>query len=180
MISEAEMLLKLKAAISEHRFVHSMGVTETAVRLAKVHGADVEKCRIAGLLHDCAKGMSTPDMLKIISEYNIKLYPHEADYPHLLHAPAGRALAERDYGITDEEILSAIRAHTVGAVHMGLIDAIIFVADFIEPNRKPFDGLDEARKLAQKDIFAAVDKCRQLTSEYCKANGQKLFSIEQY
>ena len=150
---------------------------ETAVQLALIHGADAEKCRIAGLLHDCAKGLGTVEMLKLIDEYAVELYPGEKDYPELLHAPAGRAVAVRDYGVTDAEILSAIRFHTVGSHNMSLIDAIIFVADFIEPNRKSFDGLEGVRALAKKDIFGAVAECKRLTEEYCEARGLHVFTI---
>lgn len=177
MLSIEEMDAKLRASLSEHRYVHSLGVTETAISLAGIYAADAEKCRLAGLLHDCAKHLSTEEMLRVIAEYGIRLYPDEDKYPYLLHAPAGAAIAQRDYGVEDLEVLSAIRYHTVGSHHMSLIDAIIFVADFIEPNRKSFEGLDAVRDLAKRDIFAATDECRRLTAEYCRANGQKVFTI---
>ena len=177
MLSLGEMHIKLRSTLSEHRYTHSLGVMETAVRLAEIHGADVEPCRTAGLLHDCAKHLNVQKMLEVIQEYHIPLYPGEEEYPYLLHAPAGAAVAQRDYDVHDPVILSAIRCHTVGSKDMSLIDSIIFVADFIEPNRKEFEGLSHARALADQDIGAAVGECRRLTREYCLANGQKVFAI---
>ena len=177
MLTYEEMRERLRQTLSEHRFLHSMGVMETALHLAQVHGADEEVCRTAALLHDCAKCMSEKEMLDIIARYGISLYPGEENYPYLLHAPAGAALAQRDYGISDPAVLSAIRCHTVGSKHMSLTDMIIFVADFIEPNREDFPGLDDVRLQADCDIFAAGEECKHLTQKYCLARGQKIFTI---
>ena len=177
MLSFEQMRSKLAASLNEHRYLHSIGVMDTAVELAHQFGADVEKCRIAGLLHDCAKKLSVSEMLDAIKQADVELYPGEADYPQLLHAPAGRALAMTEYGVDDEEILSAIRCHTVGSKNMSLIDTIIFVADFIEPNRKPFDGLERVRQAARTDLYAAAKLCKRLTDDYCASSGQKPFSF---
>jgi predicted HD superfamily hydrolase involved in NAD metabolism len=177
MLSFDEMQLKLRGSISPHRYAHSLGVMETAEKLAEIYGADVEKCRIAGLLHDCAKGMSTDEMLSAIQKGGIELYDGEEVHPQLLHAPAGVYVAKSEYGVADEEILSAIRSHTVASKNMSLIDTIINVSDFIEPGRRDFEGLQEVRALAEKDIFAALEECKRLTKEYCLKNGQSVFSI---
>ena len=172
MLTEAEMLSLLKADLTEHRFVHTLGVRDTSVTLAKLHGADGYICRIAATLHDCAKYMNKSQMLEMIDRYGIALYPGESENAELLHAPAGAALAQDKYGITDKSIISAIRNHTLGPSGMSLEDAIVFVADFIEPNRRSFDGLDTVRQLADKDIYSAVKECKRLTREYCIQNGR--------
>ncbi|MCR4620637.1 MAG: bis(5'-nucleosyl)-tetraphosphatase (symmetrical) YqeK [Clostridiales bacterium] len=166
------MLRQLKNDLSEHRFNHTLGVVDTAVMLAEIHHADLEICRIAALLHDCAKSMDVQQMLSIISRYSIKLFPGEAEYPALLHAPAGAALAQEKYNVADERIIRAIRYHTLGPDDMNLDEAIVFVADFIEPRRRYFEGLDYARFLAKEDIFGAVKECKRLTREYCVKTGQ--------
>ena len=177
MLSLEEMHLKLRSTLSLHRYHHSLGVMETAIRLAGIYGADADTCRTAGLLHDCAKHLSTQDMLKLIEEYKIPLYPGEENYPYLLHAPAGVAVAQRDYGVHDTAVLSAIRCHTVGSRNMNLVDSIIFVADFIEPGRESFEGLAGVRTLAERNIADAVKECRRLTGEFCRARGQDIFTI---
>ena len=172
MLTEAEMLSLLKADLTEHRFIHTLGVRDTSMALSKLHGEDENVCRIAATLHDCAKYMNKTQMLEIIDRFGITLYPGESDNPELLHAPAGAALAQEKYGVTDSNIISAIRNHTLGPSGMSLEDAIVFVADFIEPNRKSFDGLDTVRQLAEKDIYSAVNECKRLTREYCIQNGR--------
>ncbi len=177
MLSFDEMVSKLRASLPPSRFVHRVGVMDCAVSLALIYGADVQKSRIAGLLHDCAKPLSAEEMLKAIDRCGIELYEGEEKYPALLHAPAGSAVAREEYGVTDEEILRAIRRHTVGAKDMGLLDTVIYVADYIEPNRKPFPGLEEIRDLAEKDLMEAKAACADRTREYCEQRGLPVFSF---
>ena len=177
MMSEQAMLAQLQASLSPHRLTHSIGVMETAVRLAGVFSADAARCRLAGLLHDCAKGLGREEMLELIARQGIILFAGEDSYPGLLHAPAGAALAKEKYGVSDAEVLSAIRKHTVGAPEMSLLDDIIFVSDFIEPNREPFEGLEEVRKAAFEDLGKAKALCRDHTARYCKQRGLPVFSF---
>lgn len=172
MLTEEEMLSLLKTDLSEHRFIHTLGVIDTSVALSKLYGADANVCRIAATLHDCAKYMSQSQMLEMIERHCIKLYPGESENTELLHAPAGAALAQEKYGVTDEKILSAIRNHTLGPSSMSLEDAIVFVADFIEPNRKSFGGLEDVRQMARKDLSSAINECKRLTREYCMQKGK--------
>ena len=177
MLNSDQMVNKLRSTLSENRFLHSLGVMETALKLAEKYSADRSICYTAGLLHDCAKYLSTAEMLKLIAEYSIQLYPGEENYPYLLHAPAGVAVAQRDYGVNDARVLSAIRCHTVGSRHMSLTDTIIFVSDFIEPNRPDFEGLESVRLLSQTDLDAAYELCRELTKAHCIETGQAVFTF---
>lgn len=124
---------KVRQSQNDFRYRHTIGVMETAVELAKRYGADVYKAKVAGLLHDCAKEI----------------------YPGLQHAPKGAELAKEEYGITDQEILDAIRWHTTGRPGMTLLDKIIYIADYIEPNRNQAPNLDEIRRLAS----VSLDEC---------------------
>lgn len=175
MLTEAEILERLKGTLKPGRFEHTLNVVSTARRLAVIHNADEDKCALAALLHDCAKSMSRDEMLNEISKSGIELIKGEDTFEPILHAPAGAAIAQSVYGVNDTEVLSAIRKHTVGGKNMTLTEAIVYVADFIEPGRKPFDGLEEARAIAEKDIYGAVKKCSELTAEYCRSNGQPVF-----
>ena len=177
MLSFEEMNSKLFAKLPETRYIHSLGVMQCAVSLARKYGADEEKSRIAGLLHDCAKAMNLDEMRLAIQRNGIELYTGEENYPALLHAPAGSAVAREDYGVEDNDILSAIRKHTVGAKEMSLLDTVIYVADFIEPNRKPFPGLDVIRMLAGEDIWRAAEVCSERTKQYCEERGLPVFSF---
>ena len=118
---------ELKKSISSNRFEHSIGVMETACELANLYGCDVERARIAGLLHDCGKLAGQ----KIGS---------------LEHAGVGAKLASEKYGVADREVESAILYHTTGRENMTLLEKIIYIADKIEPGRV-YDGVDDIRCL---------------------------------
>ena len=150
-----EMIKKLKGKLNDKRFVHSVGVEYTAATLAFVHGADVEKARIAGLLHDCAKCLPAEEKLRKAKKHGLPINRSEKLNPDLLHGKLGAYYAKRKYDVKDDEILSAITYHTTGHPDMTLLEKIIFVADYIEPNRKMVKDMEEIRKEAYEDI----DKC---------------------
>ena len=167
------VLSELKKTLKPSRVEHTLGVADTAVRLAKKHGIDPAKAEIAALLHDCAKYMPVPDMQKMLVGTGFETDEAELNTPSILHAPAGSILAREKYGVSDPEILSAIRKHTIGDENMSPLDALIYTADFIEPGREYFPGLEEARALAEENIFAAMFKCTELTNNYLLAQGKK-------
>ena len=128
----------------------------TAGCLAMANGYSIEKAMLAGLLHDCAKCLSTEKKIGLCVKKNIDITEVEIANPGLLHAKAGMVLAEEEYGIKDAQILHAIRVHTTGEADMGLLDKILFVADYIEPNRCEAPRLEEIRKLAFSDLNRTV------------------------
>ncbi|AEV69586.1 bis(5'-nucleosyl)-tetraphosphatase (symmetrical) YqeK [Acetivibrio clariflavus] len=142
---------RLKEVLSPKRFKHSLGVMETAVKLAAQYGVDAKKAELAGLLHDCAREMAVEDILKICRQNNIKMDDISLMQPKLLHGPAGSIVAREVYGIEDEEILSAIYCHTTGRKNMSTLDKIIFLADYIEPGRD-FPGVDKVREAVFEDL----------------------------
>ena len=169
--NELEVLLseRLKPA----RFRHTMGVAETAERLARKYGADPMRARLAGMLHDCAKSMDYDQMVALVKGNVPDLDDEELATEPVLHAPAGMLLARDEYGVRDPEILSAIRRHTLGDKNMTLMDAVIFVSDFIEPSRRPFAGLEDARAEAEKDIWSAARLCARLSGAFVESRGGK-------
>ncbi len=145
---------KLKKVLSEKRYNHCMGVCDEAVKMAKKYGVDEDKAYTAALLHDCAKGFDIDTQISMCKEYGIVLDDITLKCPAVIHAPLGAVIAQKEYGICDEEILEAIRVHTVGKENMSVLDKIIYIADMIEPNRD-FRGVDELRKKAYEDIDTA-------------------------
>ena len=166
-----EIYEDLRQILSAKRFAHSVGVMEESVRLAKLFGADLEKCRLAGLLHDCAKelteqqyrwlGLKTPHL----GEYDVKRV--------LLHGEAGAILAEARYGIGDSEILEAVRCHITGKPEMGLAAQIVFVADFTEPGRCGAH-FDAVRKQVENGSLrgAILTECDNTIRYKLSQNGQ--------
>ncbi len=145
----------LEKELKPDRFDHTLGVAYTAANMAFIHGADVEKALIAGFLHDCAKCMSHEEQIKICEKNKIDISEVERRNHSLLHAKVGMYLARTKYDVYDTDILNAIRWHTTGREDMSLLEKIIYIADFIEPNRKPLEDMETIRKEAYTDI----DKC---------------------
>lgn len=146
---------KLIKDIGEKRYDHSIRVMETAIKLAETYNSDIEKTKIAAILHDCAKIRDEIYLLKRVSDFDIILdacmkYNHE-----LIHGPLGAKIAEEEYNIKDIEILNAIHYHTTGKENMSILDKIIYMADYIEPGRN-FPGVEEIRRLAFEDLDRAL------------------------
>lgn len=171
--SKDEILAHLQKKLKPSRLKHTLGVVETAVRLSKRFGVDPVRAEYAALLHDCAKYMPLDEMRSLVKENIPDVDDLEFDAVSVLHAPAGAVYAAHEFGIRDPEILSAIRKHTLGDMHMSPLEALIYTADFIEPGREDFPGLSEARELAEKDIYQAMCRCAQLTNEHVMNQGRR-------
>ncbi len=159
---------ELKKQLKPSRYTHTLGVCYTACALAMRWGVSVDKCRIAGLLHDCAKYMSKEELFDYASAHDITLSEAEKIAPQLIHAKVGAFMAKDTYGITDEDVLHAISVHTTGCPDMNLYDEIIFVSDYIEPNREPVPHLEEIRNMAFSDLEMAVRMILKNTIFYLK------------
>ncbi len=166
MMTRDKMVVRLRGKINDKRLEHSYGVSYTAACLAMVHGADVEKARIAGLLHDCAKGLSTKEKLEKARKHGLPVSKYEEKNPDMLHAKLGAFYARYKYDVTDQEILDAICYHTTGRPNMSLLEKIIFVADFIEPNRKMLPEMEQIRKEAFSDLDQSVIHILKNTLDY--------------
>lgn len=151
-----QMTEKLKTKLTDHRYTHSLGVVETAKKMAQLFGADEEKTEIAALLHDCAKQIPHTEQLAMCKEFGIPLDEVKEKELGLLHAELGAYMAEHEFGITDTEILDAIRYHTLGKPDMSVMEKILYLSDIIEPNRKDFNGLEELRKLCFQNLDRAL------------------------
>ena len=155
-----ELEKKLKKALTEKRYRHTLGVAYTASALAMRYGCDLNKTRLAGLLHDCAKCMSNGEMKKKIRHGRISVTNFEMDHPALLHAKLGVRIAQDDYGIDDPE--------------MNLMEKIIFTSDYIEPNRDRAPNLPEIRAMAFQDLDRCVGKILSDTVAYLSDNPKSM------
>ena len=142
-----EMRRELQRRLKKERFAHSIGVANTAVKLAKKFGVDENKAYIAGLLHDCARQFENNELPAEAQKRGIKIGEVENSMPLLLHSYIGAKMIDEIYGVNDKEIEQAIYRHTVGARDMSPLDKIIYFADMIEPNRN-YPGVDELRNFA--------------------------------
>ncbi len=153
-MTKDEALEIVKEQLTDHRYQHTIGVMDTAIRLAERFGEDSEKAMMAAIFHDYAKFRPKDEMKSIILEQklgeDLLLYSSE-----LWHAPVGAYLVRTEVGIEDEEILQAIKSHTSGRPGMTLLEKIIFLADYIEPGRY-FPGVDDVRSTAEENLDSAI------------------------
>lgn len=167
-----KMAYKLKKELDRQRYEHTLGVEETAREMARIFGVDEEQAALAGLLHDCAKCMPLAQMTKAARHEDVDDVMKTSKA--LMHAVAGRCIAEDVYNVKDEEVLSAIRWHTTGRAQMTPLEKIIYLADMIEPTRKSFDGLEELRVLCRTDLDAAMHRALSMSLEHVREQGKTL------
>ena len=160
----------LEENLVKGRYLHTLGVVETAKRLAKIYGVDIKKAEIAALAHDIAKNLSPQELLKVIGENNIDLSFDEKNTRELWHSIVGPIMAREHFEIEDDEILSAIRWHTTGKENMSKLDKIIYLADMIEPSRD-FSGVEELRNVSKDDLDKAMLNALTHTIKYLLEKG---------
>ncbi len=173
-MNNKEIICRLRKELDFKRYEHTCGVAYTSAALAMRWDADVYKAYLAGLLHDCAKGMSDDDRLDICKKKGIYVSEVEHDNPSLLHAKVGAYLAKTVYEIDDEDILSAITYHTTGRAEMTLLEKIVFSADYLEPNRNHDPELPMIRRKAFTDLDEAVLKIYENTMRHLKNSTKAL------
>ncbi len=170
---------QMKETLDNKRYEHTLGVAYTACCLAMRYDCDIQDAMIAGLLHDCAKCLSDKKKLSICDKFNISVTHTEENNPSLLHAKVGAHFASTKYDVEKEDILNAIRFHTTGRPAMTLLEKIIYIADYIEPNRKQAPNLDIIRNLAFQDIDKALVKILSDTLDYLKECNEQMDPLTQ-
>lgn len=134
----------LAQQLPPHRFRHTLGVVDTAQMLAERYGVDVERVRLAALLHDCARIYEDEQLLEQARLRGVEVDIVHEKLPLLLHAPVGAMMAEEVYQVQDRQVLQAIAVHTVGAAGMGPVAKVLIIADAIEPGRN-YAGVEQLR-----------------------------------
>jgi len=154
----------LKNNLNEKRYIHTLGTADCAKELAKQFGLNQDKAYLAGLLHDCAKCFPNEELLDIIHKH-LDVEECEMLNYKTLHAPVSAYIAETEFKITDKEILSAIRWHTLGRLDMTDFEKIVFIADKIEPNTRDEEYSTKIRELLSQEngLNKALLKCYKET-----------------
>ena len=158
--------------VKAKRLPHIRGTEEEAMRLAERWGADVEQMRRAAILHDCTKYLSLEEHLEICRRYGVELDEMERVTEKLLHSKTGAVVARHVFGETDE-VCESIFYHTTAKADMTLGGKIIYIADYIEPNRD-FEGVEELRALSYADLDQAVAMGAQMAIEEMQEKGRKV------
>ena len=171
--SRKELIAKVKEQVSEKRFKHILGVEQAALELARANDYELEKASVAALVHDYAKERSDSEFKALIVQTGL-----EQDLLNwnnfIWHGVVGAEIIKKELKITDEEILNAVRRHTVGAKEMTMLDQIVYVADYSEPGRD-FPGVDQARQLAAESLRAAVEFETKHTLLYLMNNDKTIY-----
>ena len=142
-----------------------------AVRLAGIHGADAEKAAFAGRFHDIAKNMDNAELNANILKYRL---PEELlDNNALAHSKVGAAILEHEFGVTDADILNAVRFHTTARKGMSLLEELIFVADVVEDNRT-YSDLEYYQQLAYSDLDRACYEILEYTIGDLKSKNREI------
>ncbi len=154
----------LKNNLNEKRYIHTLGTADCAKELAKQFKLNQDKAYLAGLLHDCAKCFPNEKLLNIIHKH-LDVEECEMLNYKTLHAPVSAYIAETEFKITDKEILSAIRWHTLGKLDMTDFEKIVFIADKIEPNTRDEEYSAKIRNLLSEEngLNKALLKCYKET-----------------
>ena len=168
----AELEQVVISLLNPNRVAHVLGCRDTAVELARRWGADETDAARAGILHDITKAIDGPLQLTLCAAYGKILSDFSRKYPKTLHALTGSLVAERIFG-ENEAVVSAIRHHTTGKADMNLLEMIIYVADYMEPNRD-FPGVEQLRQMAYSDIQGALKLGLEMTLEHLKRQGSEV------
>ncbi|MDZ5712292.1 bis(5'-nucleosyl)-tetraphosphatase (symmetrical) YqeK [Jeotgalibacillus haloalkalitolerans] len=170
----------VKDILPEKRYIHTLGVIEAALSLAEKHGVSIEDAGIAAALHDMAKFHDKNEMRELI--ISRELDPVLLDFHHeLWHAPVGAVFAREKLGITNEDILNAIRYHTTGRPNMSRLEKVIYLADYIEPGRS-FTGVDNVRAVAHENLDEAMKIALKQSMQFLISKNQPVFpdTLESY
>lgn len=160
------------ALLNPNRVAHVLGCRDTAVALAERWGTDVTDAARAGLLHDITKVFDGPAQLTLAGEYGIMLDEFSRKNPKTLHALTGSVVAQRMFG-ENGAVVQAIRHHTTGKAGMNTLEKIIYVADYMEPNRD-FPGVERLRELAFRDLDAALKLGLEMTLALLHQQGREV------
>ena len=156
---------------SEKRRIHTYGVRDTSVRLAKKYGADPEKARACSLYHDMFRRASDEHIEEYINKYGLDpKYRHD---PDLAHSKIAAIYMKNLMGITDEDMLNAVAYHTTGRAGMSVLEKVIFLADAIEPARD-YPSVDYLRELADEDLDEACLAVLERSEDYLRLKGRKM------
>ena len=157
-----QVLTWLASNVPASRVRHILGVEDMAIQLARHYQVDEIKAGMAGLMHDLAKYFQPAQLLEMAKAEGFTIDPICQANPHLLHADVSAIVAREEFAVQDEEILTAIRNHTLGNPQMSILSCIIFVADALEPNRGHTSELKNMRQTSRENLYESV---RQ-TSDY--------------
>lgn len=173
-MTEKDILSRLRATLSPNRYAHVRAVARWAEALARRYGESPARARLAGLLHDCGKEIPGPTQAALVKKWRLPVPGREfilkSGHLGLFHAHVSAAVAEREYGVKDKAVLSAVRAHTLGAEKMSALDRILYIADFSSSDRT-YPAAAQVRAAARRDLGMAFRETLRWKLQYVLMRG---------
>jgi predicted HD superfamily hydrolase involved in NAD metabolism len=170
-----DLRARIEAEMRPEMLAHVRETAEVARELAALHGIDPDRAELAALLHDIADRYSDRELLTLAEQYGIPLNLTEARVPKLVHGKVGAEILRSQWGITDEELLDAVRFHISGSATMGQLAKVVFVADKLAPHRDKFyGGLDPIRQIARVSLDEAILKLYAWRMNELVSHGQAI------
>ncbi|MBN1902787.1 bis(5'-nucleosyl)-tetraphosphatase (symmetrical) YqeK [Candidatus Sumerlaeota bacterium] len=170
--SKLDYIIKyLEEVLDRERLLHSLGVYHASLQLAQLLEVDLEAAAICGLVHDCARGWTPGRIREILEESGHFLPKEDITYPGIWHAQLAAYMLKDVFDIDDTMIDAAVRYHPTGAPRMDRMAKLLFIADYIEPNRR-FDGVDAIRKLVFTDWEAAFGIIMKEKIDHVRTRGK--------
>ncbi len=163
----------IRGRLTPKRFAHSLAVSAQAEHLARRYGANSDKARVAGLLHDILKDTDPDSQLQILQDFDILLDTVEQGSHKLWHARSGAVFMEHILGITDEDMLNAVRYHTTGRAGMSLLETILYLADFTSADRD-YPDVEVLRALTEEDLDKAMHYAVKYTIDDLRESGRQV------
>lgn len=171
-LSDEELQATVISLLKEKRVAHVLGCAQTAVQLAQIWGADIRDAYRAGILHDVTKALDGAQQLALCHRLGLCLDAFSQENPKTLHQVTGAVVAQRVFGENDA-VCDAVRTHTTGCSAMTTLQKIIYIADYMEPNRS-FEGVEEMRALAVTDLDGALKMGLQMTVNLLREQGKQV------
>lgn len=166
----------IKPLLSADRYNHSISVALTAANLSFVHNENIDNAIIAGMYHDIAKELNNNELINVSKEYDIKLSNEDIDSPQVLHGIIGAEIVKHKFNIINEDILNAIRNHTMGRENMSNLEKIIYISDYIEPLRNLIPNIEEIRLMAYNNLDMCIFLITKNVINYLNNKNVKIHS----
>jgi len=175
-----DALQRLESSLSEKRFRHSVGVYETCVLLAdswKDYPVDRILLEWAALFHDCGKELSDEQTKELLNDGPVCWGAELLEFKKLRHAPLGAKLLQRDYGVDNEDVLKAIAYHPTGSPLLTPIGWMVYIADYLEPNRGEFADREKMLQQACADPMKGLRLMANLRIQVVKQKGKPVHPL---
>ncbi len=172
-MNREDLLNAIRTRMPEKRYVHTIGVMETAIRLASVYGVSEKEAEISAILHDVVKFADRQWLKEMIIVQNLE--PTLLQFHHeLWHGPVGSYIAQTEFGVNNQDVLNAISFHTTGRKGMSKLEKIIYCADMIEPNRTT-PGVEILRLQDEAGLDELMKACIKRSIEFLIQKNQPVY-----